>query len=156
MTLSLKARAIGMLARREHARAELRRKLVAHAGPGDDVDAVLDLLEGEGLLSDARYSEQMALRHRGRHGASRLQQKLRGNGVSEAAMQPVVAAARADEPAQALAVLRRKFSAPPGDSNEWARQARYLQNRGFGSDVIRLALRAPFDIPPDVVEDPAA
>ena len=156
MTLSLKARAIGMLARREHARAELGRKLATHARPDDDVESVLDLLEREGLLSDARYSEQMALRHRGRHGPSRLQQKLRGSGVSEAAMQPVVAAARAEEPTQAMAVLRRKFSAPPGDSAEWARQARYLHNRGFGPDVIRQALRAPFDSPSHAVEDPVA
>ena len=156
MTLSLKARAIALLARREHARVELRRKLAAHAGQDDDLEALLDQLERDGLLSDARYSEQMAQRHRGRHGALRLQRKLRGSGVSEAAMEPVVAAARAEEPAQALAVLRRKFPAAPGDRTEWARQARYLHNRGFGLDVIRQALGALSDIPCDVVEDPSA
>lgn len=156
MTLSLKARAIALLARREHARVELRRKLLAYAGQDDDLEVLLDQLEREGLLSDARYSEQMAQRHRGRHGALRLQHKLRGSGVSETAMEPVVAAARAEEPAQALAVLRRKFPAAPGDRMEWARQARYLHNRGFGPDVIRQALRALSDIPSDVVEDPSA
>jgi regulatory protein len=34
---SLKARALRLLARREHSREELKRKLAAHAGEGDDV-----------------------------------------------------------------------------------------------------------------------
>jgi regulatory protein len=153
LTLGLRARAIALLARREHAREELRRKLAAHAVADDDVEAVLDQLEREGLLSDARYSEQMALRHRGRHGALRLRQKLRGSGVSDTAMAPVVEAARAEEPAQVLVVLRRKFPLPPGDRVEWARQARYLQNRGFGPEVIRQALRAPSDVEPDALEE---
>jgi regulatory protein len=153
LTRSLKARAIALLARREHARAELRRRLAVQAAPDDDIEGLLDQLERDGLLSDARYSEQMALRHRGRHGTLRLQQKLRGSGVSDTAMEPVVAAARAEEPAQALAALRRKFSTPPGDRIEWARQARYLHNRGFGPDVIRQALRAPFDDEPGAAEE---
>ena len=42
-----------MLARREHPRAELARKLADDATP-EDLQAVLDHLERSGLLSDAR------------------------------------------------------------------------------------------------------
>ena len=40
--LSLKARALRLLARREHSRLELRRKLASHAATSDEADRVLD------------------------------------------------------------------------------------------------------------------
>jgi regulatory protein len=44
-------------------------------------------------------------------------------------------------------VRNRKFGPePPADWPEKARQARFLQYRGFSSDHIRLALGADFDL----------
>jgi regulatory protein len=40
-------------------------------------------------------------------------------------------------------VWSRKFSAAPGDAREWARQARFLQSRGFATDIIRRLLKEP-------------
>ncbi|HEY4998170.1 MAG TPA: regulatory protein RecX, partial [Usitatibacter sp.] len=62
---SLRARAMRFLARREHSRAELQRKLAAIAAQGDDVEAVLDELARKGWLSDARYAE-LAVRSKAR------------------------------------------------------------------------------------------
>ena len=57
-------RALACLARREHSRAELARKLASHAESADALTALLDDLESRRLLSDARYAE-MRLRDLG-------------------------------------------------------------------------------------------
>src|SRR5260221_10210488 len=54
---SLRARAMRFLARREHSRAELARKLAPIAAAGEDIEALLDELSAKGWLSDARYAE---------------------------------------------------------------------------------------------------
>ena len=37
-------------------------------------------------------------------------------------------------------IWRKKFKAIPASRDEWARQARFLQSRGFGFDVIKKVL----------------
>jgi len=48
---------------------------------------------------------------------------------------------------RARAVLRGRFAAPPADAREWARQARFLQTRGFAVDLIRKLLKERPDEP---------
>jgi regulatory protein len=138
-----------MLARRDHARAELARKLAPHAAPEDDLDGLLDELERTGALSDARLAEQLMRRYQARHGPLKLQATLRRRGVREATAEAAVDAARRGEFAAAADLLRRKFPQRPEDRDDWARRARYLQNRGFSIEVIRRVL----DAPPDVAQD---
>ena len=59
---SLKTRALGYLARREHSRLELERKLAPHAKTSEDLSLVLDTLEQRGFLSAPRMVEQVNLR----------------------------------------------------------------------------------------------
>jgi regulatory protein len=139
---SLRARAFAMLARRDHGRVELGRKLARHADESDDIPALLDDLERSGYLSDGRVAEQIARRHAGRHGPLRIARDLEARGVRATDIETVVSAAREAEPAQALLVLRRKFPDPPEDAAGYARQGRYLANRGFSPEVIRRVLRA--------------
>ena len=40
----------------------------------------------------------------------------------------------------ATEVWRKKFKAPASNRDEWAKQARFLQSRGFGFDVIKKVL----------------
>ena len=54
---SLEARALALLARREHSRAELQRKLAPHAESAEALAAVLDELVRCRKLSDERYAE---------------------------------------------------------------------------------------------------
>ena len=42
-----------------------------------------------------------------------------------------------DELANAKAVWRKKYNAVPSSREEWAKQARFLQSRGFGFEIIR-------------------
>ncbi len=134
--MSLRQRALDLLARREHSRVELGRKLARHADEGDDLDALLDDLERQGLLSNARYAETLAHARAGRHGSLRLKADLRDKGVPEAEMAEVMEAARAADLDAARAVWVKKFGEPPRDAAERARQMRFLAGRGFPSEVV--------------------
>lgn len=137
----LKTRALRLLARREHARAELRGRLQRWAGPGDDVEALLDALEAAGLLSDVRAAESAARRHSGRKGAAALARDLQRRGIEADVAEGVLIEARQLEPGAARTALRRRFPEPPVDAAGRARQWRFLQARGFGADAIRAALK---------------
>jgi regulatory protein len=135
----LRQRAVKLLARREHTRAELQRKLAPH-GTQEEIDIVLNELAGSGLQSDARFAESYLRSQAGRLGAARLRQTLRQKGVS-----PDLIGAQVedlpDELERARAVWQKKFSAAPADRSDWARQARFLQGRGFSVEIIRKLLK---------------
>ncbi|MFN6961549.1 MAG: recombination regulator RecX [Rhodocyclaceae bacterium] len=135
----LYARAVRLLARREHTRAELARKLAAHGTP-DEIEMVLERLERAGLQSDARFAENYSRSHAARLGAARLRQTLRSKGIDDALIEAQLAHLP-DELERARAVWTKKFAAPPADAREWARQARFLQGRGFTVETIRKLLK---------------
>src|SRR5258705_4759643 len=78
---SLKAGAMRFLARREHSRDELARKLARVAAEGEDIDAVLDDLASRGWLSDARFAEQVVRAKARRYGPLKVTNDLRAKGV---------------------------------------------------------------------------
>ncbi|MEC5385233.1 recombination regulator RecX [Uliginosibacterium sp. H3] len=145
---SLKSKALRMLATREHSRAELKRKLSARAEEGDDVEAVLDRMAETGLQSDERFAESYVRSRAGRLGSNRLQYELIKRGVTadvaDTALSEVL---EEDELTRARGVWSKKFGQPPEDRQAWARQARFLQSRGFSAEVIRKLLRDGFDEP---------
>ena len=127
---------MNFLARREHSRAELARKLARH-GEADEVAALLDQLEQENLLSNTRFAESLAHSRAGRHGSVRLKAELREKGVAEAIASVVLNQAREGDLEAARAVWRKKFGVPPCDAKERARQQRFLLGRGFPAEVVR-------------------
>jgi len=133
----LRERALRLLARREHSRAELARKLQAHAGPENELEALLDELARRKLLSDERYAEARARVLSRRFGAARIARDLRASGVEEHLAERALDAARATEAERARDVWRRKFRTPPTTREERAKQMRFLQSRGFSFDAIR-------------------
>ncbi len=140
---SLRQRAIRLLAQREHTKLELARKLAAH-GTSDEIDTVLAELETSQLQSDARFAEAYVRSQARRLGASRLRQNLKTRGVNgELIDMQLAQGALPDELERARAVWIGKFSVAPGDAREWARQARFLQSRGFATDIIRKLLKDP-------------
>jgi len=133
-------RALQLLTRRDYSRAELQKKLAAHAESAEELASVLDTLQGERLLSDHRYATQRVTARAGRYGDARLKQELRLKGVSD----DDIAAALpegGDETERCLAVWQRKFGQPAQTPEERAKQMRFLQYRGFSSEAIRRALR---------------
>ena len=118
------------------------------AATPEDIDNVLDQLERSGLLSDARAAEAYVRSHAARFGAAKLVHRLKARGIDAA----LIAASLAqdglgDERARATAVWRGKFGQAPRDAREWARQARFLQGRGFSGEIIRKLLKDADDMP---------
>lgn len=143
---ALRERALRLLARREHARAELRRKLAPHAESAEALDALLDDLCARRLLSDARYAEMRVNGRAARYGNARLESELRTQGVDEALVDAALAEAD-DEMTRAYRVWVRRFGTLPArdDPAERARQIRFLAGRGFSADVIRRIMRGEFE-----------
>ncbi|AZY52995.1 recombination regulator RecX [Bordetella avium] len=138
--LSLKARAVGYLSRREHSRAELSRKLRPYAESAEDIETVLDALQKEGWQSNARFAQSLVHRRAPRQGTARIVQELRQSGVDDAEIAAASAALRATEYERAREVWCRRYDEKPQDRNAYAKQARFLASRGFAHDVIRRLL----------------
>jgi len=134
-----------LLARREHSRRELSNKLAARAFDPDVISAVLDELEREGLLSSGRFAESfVAARVARGQGPVRIARELAERGVESP--DDWLDDARYDWNRLARDVRRKKFGAsPPAAFGEKARQARFLEYRGFSQDQIRRALGSDDD-----------
>ena len=163
-SLSLKARAIALLANREHSRSELGRKLLRMARAqalkkrqalGDaateeadpvpavdltaSVDALLDWLQAQGYLSEARFIESRVNARAPRYGNLRIEQELSQHGVApdEASRLRL----KQTELARARQVWQRKFGQLAQDAAGRAKQMRFLAGRGFSNEVIRKLVR---------------
>lgn len=139
---SLRERALGLLARREHSRVELARKLARH-GQEDEINQLLEQLHQAGLLSDARFADQRVRCGAARYGDRRLRHDLARAGVNAPLIEQAMSEIESDEATRAADVWRRRFGNAPADAREYARQARFLQGRGFSTDTIRRLLREP-------------
>jgi len=139
--VSLRVRAMRYLARREHSRAELHSKLLPHVQEGEDLDAVLDELIARGWLSDERAATQLLHAKRDRFGVQRIAHELRQKGIAENLISEAMPQLKESELEVAREVWRKKFGVVPQDAKEKARQARFLQSRGFALDVVFKVLR---------------
>lgn len=143
----LKARAIALLARRDYSRTELRDKLTARGGHGadatDDVDALLDELAALGFLSDARFAQSVVRQKSGGYSKRAIGSALKARGVEGEAATDALASVEIDDLDAMIALWRRRFGVPPANDKEKARQARFLQSRGFSLSSIFKLLRNP-------------
>ena len=139
--ISLKGRALRLLAGREHSRAELERKLKTHETEPGELARALDELDAKGFISEQRVLESVVHRRASRLGAARVKQELQAKGLDPAAVAEAVAALRGTEVERAREVWRRKFGSPPADATERGKQMRFLLARGFGAEAIRRVVR---------------
>ncbi len=137
---SLRQRALEFLSKREYSAAELAQKLKTYASETDDISALIADFQSRSWLSDARYAEQMVHARQAKFGASRVAHELREKGVSDDLVAEAVAGLQVNEVERASEVWRKKFKAAPATREEWAKQARFLQSRGFTFDVIKKIL----------------
>ena len=138
--------AIAALARREHSRLELQRKLVAKGLDESIIESTLDELEAEEVLSDRRFTEAYA-RYRANRGfgPKRIANELRERGVSVALIADQIESDEYEWPKLACEVRSKKFKARPRSFDERARQARFMEYRGFHHEHIRYALDESVD-----------
>jgi regulatory protein len=137
-----KRHALDLLARRDHSRRELERKLAARAFVHDDIAAALDELEAAGLVAVERFVEAFVRsRVAKRHGPIRIRAELAERGVEAAASAAFLDDGTVDWHALAREARAKRFgTAPPADYKARAKQARFLQSRGFSADQIARAL----------------
>jgi regulatory protein len=133
-----------LLARRDYSAAELGGRLAQKGHDPARVNSVLERLRDRGYLDDTRFAAQFVSAHAGRgQGPHRIRRELAELGVAA----EVVAEALANGPDWgylAREIRGRRFG--PVAPQTWpdkARQARFLQYRGFSPDHIRSALGAP-------------
>lgn len=100
-------------------------------------------LAAEGLLSDERFAEVLVRSRRERgYGPLRIAKELKEKGLTQEAIERWVDPRSRNWVAQASRVRRRRFGArPPKDCAERAKQARFLQYRGFTFEQIQRALK---------------
>ena len=137
---ALREQALACLARREHSRAELARKLAQSGHGKEDIAALLDDLEARNWLSDQRFAESYVADHRAKCGPVKLAFELRQRGITDSIIEAILADTRDDELERAREIWRKKFGTPPANAQEKARQMRFLQGRGFGHEVLRKLL----------------
>ena len=135
--VELRARALRLLARREHSRVELERKLGPHAGSSAVIAEVLEALVQKKQLSDERYAEERAHSMARKYGAARIRQDLKAKGVDAQLIERISSAGDLE---RARAILTRKYREPAASREERAKRMRFLQSRGFSFDIIRSLL----------------
>jgi regulatory protein len=139
--------AISLLARRDFASGELRGRLERNGFDAAIVASTISELLAERALNDARYAGNYVSYEAARgHGPVRIRAQLKALGLSGELIETALAGGP-DWQMLALEARLRKFG--PGQPANWtqkARQARFLQYRGFSSDHIRSALGADIDL----------
>ena len=125
--------AMDLLSRREHSRDELVRKLAARGFQGTECELTVEQLAVEGLQSDQRFSESFVNARVGRgNGPVRIRHELEQRGISSDIIEQCLVESGTDWQDLARKVRHKRFGSPPPLAyKEKARQARFLQQRGF-------------------------
>lgn len=136
-----------LLARRDHSRLELNRKLTDRGFDTLVVEQVLDDLTRDRLLEEDRFVESFVRgRIRKGQGPVRIRGELAQRGIEDESVSSALNEADCDWASLAAEVRAKKFGpAAPGDFKERARQAKFLQYRGFEGEQIRSALDVACD-----------
>lgn len=177
---SLQARALRLLAQREHSRLELERKLqrfiarpdadstdptestdpvaTASAAPhysAQDLSDALDALQAKGFIQPERVAQSVLHRRAPKLGSQRVLQELRQKGLDEDLIRNAAATLRSSEHARAWAVWQRKFGQVATTPQERAKHMRFLASRGFAAEVVGKVVRGQAPEPGDEAEDEA-
>ncbi len=141
------AAAVALLARRDYSSGELTQKLRGQGYSAAAVHAVISDLIEHRFLDDARYAAHFASYHAERgHGPLRIRRDLAGFDLEDTLIEAALESA-GDWAQRAREVRIRKFGlSVPKNWRDKARQARFLQYRGFSADHIRSALGPDLDL----------
>lgn len=137
--------AYGYLARRDRTISEVRTQLEHKRVEPATIDAVVVELSELGYLDDARYAQRFAEDRRSLDswGPDRIERKLVALGL---APELIAAALATRDPAEeldaAVAVLRRRFTAPAEDAKEREKALGMLVRKGYDLELAYDAVRA--------------
>jgi regulatory protein len=140
--LSAYQQALGLLARREHSRCELGRKLKAKGLSGDDIAPALDALGRQDFLNDQRYAQAKVRQRAGSgHGPLRIRGELAAQGLDRVATEAALASEPSDWDAMARALVQRRYGNKDlGDPATRRKAVDFLLRRGFDQKTARAAI----------------
>lgn len=128
-----KEQAIRLLARRDHSRLELQRKLAQRGYPADIVEATIARLADQGLQSDQRFAESFvrSALNRG-HGERKIRAGLRPHRIDDRSITALQDMDDEQWLRLATKAAHKRFGeSPPKNDAELAKRGRFLVNRGF-------------------------
>ena len=144
---AVRAAAEALLARRDFAGAELRAKLCSRGFEDGAAGQVIAELAARGVLDDRRFAGNYVNWHAARgQGPIRIAAQLRSRGLPEGLIDAALASGPDWQALARRARTARFGPQPPASWADRARQARFLQYRGFSSDHIRAATGADADL----------
>lgn len=140
--VAVRRAAMDLLARREHGRVELQRKLQRKGASIELIEPELDRLAEDGLLNEGRYLEAfVGARARAGYGPLRIREELGRRGLVRGQIEQALGAAGVDWNASMRELWQRRFGALASEPKERARQGRFLAARGFSMESISRLLR---------------
>lgn len=135
-------KAINYLSKRELSRSELQQKLMADGFEPQLVAQVIAQLVAKDYQSDARFATAyVKMRLAKGYGLLYIRQALQQRGIEAALINTTVAEFAPDWLQLARKAREKRFgTALPDNSKDYAKQSRFLQQRGFDHQQIRAAL----------------
>lgn len=141
-------KALYFLMRREHSRFELQQKLLLRGFELPVIIEVLNHLENENLLNEDRYVANF-IRSRARRGIGPLKicAQLQNHGIDHHRIYANEEMRETLWQENAIATRIKRFGETiPQERQQQLQQARFLQQRGFTQQQIRLALTSGLNI----------
>lgn len=134
----IEAVCLRLLARREHSQKELLDKLALRGFERDDVGPVIQEMAERNWQNDERYAEcYVRQRIQNGYGPIRIRYELQQRGINDADLD-----AQAEEQGGWQNLLLDLYCGKYDDQksltqNEWLKRSRFLQQRGFGGEMIK-------------------
>lgn len=141
---AIKEACLQYLVRREHSQKELLRKVSEKGFARPDIDLVIAELAEQGLQSDARFAESYARSrvHKG-FGPLRIKTELQQRGAGDCYFDMAVEDIAGSWQTLLMQVYEKKYGASSStiDIKEQLKRSRFLQQRGFSTEMIRELLK---------------
>jgi len=136
-------KSLNLLARREHSACEICNKLLAGGFGANCIRNVLQKLQDNNLQSDARFTASfIRARINKGQGLMKIKADLRNHKIDQMLIDNYLRELDINWHKQALVVWERKFGSKPETYKEQSRQMRFLQARGFETEVIKSIFKA--------------
>ncbi|MBN8480897.1 MAG: regulatory protein RecX [Xanthomonadales bacterium] len=148
------SRALGLLARREQSRRELKDKLSRNGYACDEVEDAIDDAVERGYQDDDRFAGVLARsRAAAGYGPRRIAAELRSHGLKAGTIAAALAVIETDWLGQARRQLERHYGRKPAtEAAERARRAAFLLRRGFDAATVGALTRAECGDPDDAFD----
>ncbi len=131
-------KAIRLLSRREHGKAELTGKLVAKGADPATAASVVESMAATGAVSDARFAASFTAGRKARgYGPQRIEHDLRLLGIDENLIRSTVQPDDGHWQHVLKKTINKKYGDRPVNSfTEWAKRAKFLRGKGFSSESV--------------------